>query len=154
MWGSTMRVSRHGDVVMVTSTAGRLARPGLGAYTAATHALEGMVDALSQELAGTGVHVVAVEPGTFATEWGTTLTESSHLDTYRDITAPMLAGTRAMKQLPTAQPPALFAAEVLRLIASDERPTRLPIGADAWQALLDAAQREHTALLNARPVPV
>ncbi|WP_460494971.1 Rossmann-fold NAD(P)-binding domain-containing protein [Dactylosporangium cerinum] len=105
-------------------------------------------------LTGTGVHVVAVEPGVFATEWGTTLTESSHLDPYRDVTAPMLAGSRAMKQLPMANPPSLFADEVLRLIASDERPTRLPIGADALQALLDAAQRGHAALLNARPVTV
>ena len=54
-------------------------------------------------------------------------------------------------QLPMANPPSLFASEVLRLIASDQRPTRLPIGADAWQALLDAAQREHTALLERPP---
>ncbi|MEV0133635.1 hypothetical protein AB0H83_34875 [Dactylosporangium sp. NPDC050688] len=98
--------------------------------------------------------VVAVEPGCFATEWGTTLTESEQLDTYRDVTTPMLAGSRAMKQLPMTNPPALFAAEVLRLIASDDRPTRLPIGEDAWQALLDAAHRQHTALLNARPLAV
>lgn len=149
-----MRAQGHGDIVMVSSTAGRLAYPGLGAYTAAKYALEGMVDALSQELSGTGVHVVAVEPGCFATEWGTTLTESEHLDAYRDVTAPMLGGFRAMKQLPMANPPALFAAEVLRLIASDDRPTRLPVGEDAWQAMLDAAQRQLAALLNARPMAV
>ncbi|MFB9186961.1 SDR family oxidoreductase [Dactylosporangium sucinum] len=149
-----MRAQGYGDVVMVSSTAGRLAYPGLGAYSAAKHALEGMVDTLALELAGTGVHVTAVEPGCFATEWGTSVTESAtHLSAYEPVTGPMLAGTRAMKELPMALPPELFAAEVLRLIADDDRPTRRPIGEDAWTALLDAAQREHTALLNARPVP-
>jgi NAD(P)-dependent dehydrogenase (short-subunit alcohol dehydrogenase family) len=149
-----MRAQGHGDVVMVSSTAGRLAYPGLGAYTATKHALEGLVETLAQELTGTGVHVVAVEPGCFATEWGATLTESSHIDAYDRVTGPVLAGSRNIKSLPAAGPPARFATEVLRLIASDERPTRLPIGPDAWQSLLDAAQRDHAALLDARPVTV
>ncbi|UWP81693.1 SDR family oxidoreductase [Dactylosporangium fulvum] len=149
-----MRAQGHGDIVMVSSTAGRLACPGLGAYSAAKYALEGLVGTLALELAGTGVHVMAVEPGMFATEWGASLTESAaHVTAYDEVTAPMLAGARALKELPTANPPALFAAEMLRLIASGERPTRCPIGEDAWAALLDAAQREHTALLNARPTP-
>jgi len=148
-----MRAQGYGDIVMVSSTVGRLALPGLGAYSAAKHAMEGMVDTLVLELAGTGVHAVAVEPGMFATEWGTSLTESPvHLGAYRDVTEPMLAGSRAMKELPMANPPELFASEVLRLIASDERPTRLPIGDDAWTGLLDAAQRDYTGLLNARPI--
>ena len=147
-----MRAQGYGDIVVVSSTAGRIAYPGLGAYSAATHALEAMVDTLALELAGTGVNAIAVEPGTFATEWGTSATESApHLGAYDEVTAPVLADSRAIKQLPAVNPPSLFVSEMLSLIASDERPIHRPIGADAWTALLDAAQRDHTALLNAHP---
>jgi NAD(P)-dependent dehydrogenase (short-subunit alcohol dehydrogenase family) len=149
-----MRAQGFGDIVMVSSTAGRTALPGLGAYAAAKYALEGMVDTLSLELAGSGVHVMAVEPGAFATEWGASLTESAqHLPAYSGVVEPMRAGVRALKSLPMASQPELFAAEVMRLIAREVRPVRTPIGEDAWTMLLDAAQREYTALLNARQVP-
>jgi NAD(P)-dependent dehydrogenase (short-subunit alcohol dehydrogenase family) len=148
-----MRAQGFGDVVMVASAAGRTASPGLGAYSAAMYALEGMVDTLAQELAGSGVHVVSVEPGRFATEWGVSLTESpARLDAYRQVVEPVRSGARALKDLPMANPPEFFASELLRLVASDQRPVRMPVGDDAWTALLDAAQRDYTALLNARPV--
>jgi NAD(P)-dependent dehydrogenase (short-subunit alcohol dehydrogenase family) len=147
-----MRAQGFGDVVMVSSTAGRMAYPGLGAYSAAKYAMEGMVDTLAQELAGSGVHVVSVEPGAFATEWGASLTESAHhVAAYEKVVEPMRSATRALKDLPMANPPELFAGELLRLVASDQRPVRMPVGDDAWSALLDAAQRDYTALLNARP---
>lgn len=148
-----MRAQGFGDIVMVSSTAGRVAMPGLGAYAVAKFALEGLVETLALELAGSGVHVTALEPGVFATEWGASLTESAeHLPAYAGVTEPVRAGVRALKALPVASPPTAFAAEVLRYIASDQRPVRLPVGADAWAGLLDAAQRDYTALLNARPV--
>lgn len=148
-----MRAQGYGDIVMVSSTAGRRAIPGLGAYSASKYALEGLADTLAAELAGTGVHVVAVEPGVFATEWGGSLTESAdRVPAYSELVEPMRAGFRALKNLPIANPPELFANELLRLVASDERPVRLPVGDDAWAALLEAAQEAYTALLNARPV--
>ncbi|MEV6924192.1 SDR family oxidoreductase [Dactylosporangium sp. NPDC051485] len=150
-----MRAQGFGDIVMVSSTAGRTAYPGLGAHSAAKYALEGMVETLSLELAGSGVHAMAVEPGTFQTEWGTSLTESTeNIPAYGRVVSPMLAGLRALKSLPVANPPELFAAQLMRLIDSDERPVRTPIGEDAWISLLDAAQRDYTALLNARQIPV
>ncbi|MFG2038531.1 SDR family oxidoreductase [Dactylosporangium sp. NPDC048998] len=149
-----MRAQGFGDIVMVSSTAGRMAYPGLGAYAAAKYALEGMVETLALELAGSGVHVMAVEPGRYATEWGASLTESAeHVPAYAAVVEPMRAGVRALRSLPVASPPELFAAELVRLIASEERPVRTPVGEDAWTALLDAAQRDYTALLNARQVP-
>ena len=145
-----MRAQGFGDIVMVSSTAGRMAHPGLGAYVAAQYALEGMVDTLARELAGTGVHAMAVEPGMFATEWGAKLTESAErVPAYAEVIEPMRATLRA----PAAAPPQVFAGELVRLIASDRRPVRMPVGEDAWTAMLDAAQRDYTALLNARAVP-
>ncbi|WP_432979221.1 SDR family oxidoreductase [Dactylosporangium sp. CA-233914] len=148
-----MRAQGFGDIVMVSSLAGRVAMPGMGAYAAGKYALEGMVDTLALELAGSGVHVTAVEPGMFATEFGASLTESpQHVPAYAGVTDPVRTGVRALKSLPVAGSPSTFAAEVMRLIAAEDRPVRLPVGDDAWRAMLDAAQREYTALLNARPI--
>ena len=44
--------------------------PGLGIYHASKWALEGISQALAQEVAGFGIHVTLVEPGGFSTDWG------------------------------------------------------------------------------------
>ena len=55
-------------IVNVASTAGRISRPGAGAYSASKYALIGWSDALHAEEAPTGVHVGTVQPGFLATE--------------------------------------------------------------------------------------
>lgn len=55
----------RGRVVMVSSTAGRVAVPLLGAYSASKFAVEAISDALRQELQPWSVPVVVVEPGSF-----------------------------------------------------------------------------------------
>ena len=56
------------SIVNVASTAGRVARPGAGAYSASKFALVGWTDALHAEEAEHGVHVGLVLPGYVATE--------------------------------------------------------------------------------------
>jgi len=58
-----------GRIVQVSSVLGLVAMPWRGAYVASKFALEGLTDALRQELAGTGVHVVLVEPGPVLTRF-------------------------------------------------------------------------------------
>ncbi len=55
-------------IVNVSSTAGRIARPGSGAYSAAKFALAGWTDSLRAEERAHGVHVGLVLPGFVATE--------------------------------------------------------------------------------------
>ena len=55
-------------IVNVTSTAGRVARAGSGAYSASKFAFTGWTDALHLEEAANGVHVGMVLPGFVATE--------------------------------------------------------------------------------------
>ena len=52
-----------GTVVMISSVAGIVAGPRMGAYAASKFALEALAMALRAELAGTGVRVVVVRPG-------------------------------------------------------------------------------------------
>src|SRR3972149_6942761 len=57
----------RGRIVNVGSIAGKFATPFLGPYTASKHAMEGLSDALRQELRPWGIHVALVEPGSIAT---------------------------------------------------------------------------------------
>jgi short-subunit dehydrogenase len=63
-----LRRSAPSAIVNVTSTAGRVARPGSGSYSAAKFAFCGWTDALHLEQAANGVHVGMVLPGFIATE--------------------------------------------------------------------------------------
>jgi short-subunit dehydrogenase len=63
-----LRRSAPSSIVNVSSTAGRVARGGSGAYSASKFALAGWSDALAQEEAPHGVHVGLVLPGFIETE--------------------------------------------------------------------------------------
>jgi uncharacterized protein len=63
-----LRRSTPSAIVNVASTAGRVSRPGSGAYSASKFALVGWSDALALEERPHGVHVGLVLPGFIATE--------------------------------------------------------------------------------------
>jgi short-subunit dehydrogenase len=63
-----LRSSAPSAIVNVSSTAGRVTRPGTGAYSASKFALAGWSDALAAEEHPHGVHVGLVLPGFIATE--------------------------------------------------------------------------------------
>src|SRR4051812_34739156 len=64
----TLRASAPSAIVNVASIAGRVARPGAGAYSASKFALAGWTDALHAEEKPNGVHVGMVLPGFIQTE--------------------------------------------------------------------------------------
>jgi NAD(P)-dependent dehydrogenase (short-subunit alcohol dehydrogenase family) len=67
----------RGRIVNMSSIGGRSALPLFGPYAASKFALEAFGDALRRELRGTGVEVVAVEPGAIATPiWGKGIAEA------------------------------------------------------------------------------
>jgi NADP-dependent 3-hydroxy acid dehydrogenase YdfG len=57
-----------GDVVNLSSVAGRIARPASNVYAATKHAVTGWSDALRQELLACDVRVICIEPGAVSTE--------------------------------------------------------------------------------------
>ena len=63
-----MRQRGSGLLVNISSVAGRLGAPFFGVYHASKWAVEGYSMALRGELASSGVDLVVVEPGPFATE--------------------------------------------------------------------------------------
>ncbi|WP_442928871.1 SDR family NAD(P)-dependent oxidoreductase [Modestobacter sp. VKM Ac-2980] len=57
-----------GDVVNMSSVAGRTARKGAGVYNASKWAVNAFSESLRQEVTGRGVRISLVEPGAVATE--------------------------------------------------------------------------------------
>lgn len=64
-----MRKRRHGHIVNISSQAGFIGFEGSGYYAATKHAVEGLSDSLSREVAPLGIRVTCVEPGPFRTDW-------------------------------------------------------------------------------------
>jgi NAD(P)-dependent dehydrogenase (short-subunit alcohol dehydrogenase family) len=71
-----MRARGAGKIINVSSVVGRITLPLQGIYCATKHAVESLTDALRAEVAGLGVQVSLVEPGTIATGFGETATST------------------------------------------------------------------------------
>ena len=64
-----------GDVVNVSSVAGRTARKGAGVYNASKWAVNAFSESLRQEVTGRGVRISLVEPGMVTTELNSHITQ-------------------------------------------------------------------------------
>ncbi len=63
-----MRRQKSGHIIQITSVAGRVGNPLLGAYCSSKFALEGFSESLRIETHSLGIRVVLVEPGSFDTD--------------------------------------------------------------------------------------
>lgn len=62
------QTSAAGNIIVVSSMAGKVGAPTRSIYCASKHAAQGFFDALGMEVERTGVHVGIVSPGTVATD--------------------------------------------------------------------------------------
>ena len=114
-----------GDLVNISSVAGRTARKGAGVYNASKWAVNAFSESLRQEVTGRGVRIGLVEPGAVATELTSHITqpeakaaaESTHA-TMRRLQSEDIA--RAVLYLVT-QPPHVAINEVLVRPTDQER---------------------------------
>ncbi|WUH89430.1 SDR family oxidoreductase [Streptomyces sp. NBC_00433] len=140
-----MRAQGSGHVVNISSLAGRMALPGLSAYVTAKHALEGLSQALASEVGGLGIRVTILEPGQFASRYGSSLTEArGRVAAYDPVTGPVREGLRGMEGNAGLGDPDHFAEVVLRIVAADRTPLRVPVGSDA-HTYLTAYDEAHRA---------
>ena len=73
----------------MSSQGGRFSFPGVGAYSATKFALEGLSEALAQEVAEFGIKVLIVEPGSFRTGLlGGAMTQSETIPGTRTLPVP------------------------------------------------------------------
>ncbi len=74
-----MRRKRKGTIVNFSSVAGLRGFPSMGFYNATKFAVEGLSEALWQEVEPLGIKVMLVEPSGFRTDWaGRSANESKH----------------------------------------------------------------------------
>jgi NADP-dependent 3-hydroxy acid dehydrogenase YdfG len=70
-----MKAQGRGDIINISSQAGRKTGPMVGAYAASKHALNAMSDSLRQEVGGFGIRVCVLMPGATTTEVHTSLSD-------------------------------------------------------------------------------
>lgn len=67
-----MRKQQQGHIMQVSSIGGVMAYPSLSIYNASKWAMEGICESLNQEVSQFGIKTTLIEPGAYATDWGTT----------------------------------------------------------------------------------
>lgn len=128
-----MRKQRSGHVINISSLGGYSAYYGWGVYGASKFAVEGLTEAMSQELTPLGIHVTVVEPGFFRTDFlndNSLVSTKTIIDDYAETVGQMRDFAKGANH---AQPgdPRKLAGAILRLADSANPPLRLPLGSDA-----------------------
>ncbi|CAM5447354.1 SDR family oxidoreductase [Mycolicibacterium aubagnense] len=128
------RERRSGFIVNVTSMGGMITMPGIAYYCGSKFALQGISEVMRAEMAPFGVHVTALCPGSFRTDWAgrsMTRTERSIPD-YDALFDPIRQARQARSGKQLGDPEKLAAA-VLDLVGSDNPPPQLLLGSDAFK---------------------
>ncbi|PSM44598.1 short-chain dehydrogenase/reductase [Streptomyces dioscori] len=123
---------RRGHLLAVTSMGGLMAVPGMSAYCGSKFAVEGILESLGKEVAQFGIHVTAIEPGSFRTDWaGRSMTRSARsVDDYDDLFIPI----REARQKASGNQlgdPAKAGEAVVHITSVDRPPAHLVLGSDA-----------------------
>jgi NAD(P)-dependent dehydrogenase (short-subunit alcohol dehydrogenase family) len=130
-----MRSRHSGAIVQISSMGGQMSFAGFAAYSATKFALEGMSEALADEVRPLGIKVLIIEPGAFRTGLFGNHSTSTPIPDY----AGTVGRTRHMVETGAGtQPgdPAKAAAAILTAIEAPNTPLRLPLGDDAVDAIL------------------
>ena len=131
-----------GRVVNFSSGAGIAGGPGSGLYCATKFAVEGMSEALAQEVAPLGIGVIIVEPGPFRTDFlsRSIATAANEIEAYRD-TAGKRRHYRETNDGRQAGDPDKAVAVILKAVDAAEPPLHLPLG----KLVYDTARRKFEA---------
>jgi NAD(P)-dependent dehydrogenase (short-subunit alcohol dehydrogenase family) len=144
-----MRQRRSGHILNLSSIGGLVASPGWGYYQSTKFAVEGLTEALAAEVAPLGIHVTAIEPGPFRTDFlGRSGVEAANRIADYDATAGN--ARRYMSDQDGRQPgdPLRAVRAMIAVVESPNPPLRLLLGAGALKRIrekLDAWQKEIAA---------
>ncbi len=129
-----MRARRAGHIINVTSMGGFITMPGIAYYCGSKFALEGISEALGKEIKSFGIHVTALAPGQFRTDWaGRSMDRTPRSIADYDAVMNPIRAARQAKSGHQPGDPAKAAQALLQLVASDNPPVRLYLGEDALQ---------------------
>ncbi|MGY0553268.1 oxidoreductase [Vreelandella sp. 2A-K22] len=127
-----MRSRRRGHILNITSMGGFITMPGIAYYCGSKFALEGISEVLGKEVKSFNVHVTAVAPGSFRTDWaGRSMSRSPRTIPDYDALFDPIRNARVEKSGQQLGDPAKAARAMLDAIASDTPPEHLLLGSDA-----------------------
>jgi len=127
-----MRRQRSGHILNISSIGGFVAFPGVGAYNGSKFALEGLSEALAQEVAHLGIKVTIVEPGAFRTDFSgrSLVLPEQRIDDYAETSGKVLDWATGVDGQQPGDPDKAAAA-MIQVVESDNPPLRLLLGEDA-----------------------
>lgn len=136
-----LRAQRSGHIVQFSSIGGRVGgTPGMGAYQTAKFAVEGFSEVLNAEVGPLGIKVVIVEPGPFRTEWSTTSMIRAEVGPDYQQTVGEVNRMREATAAGWPGDPVRAAKIILDVVAMDDPPLRLLLGASAVDLALRSAE--------------
>ena len=144
-----MRQRRSGFIVNFSSIGGLRSFPSLGYYNATKFAVEGLSEALWQEVEPLGINVMLVEPSGFRTDWaGRSASESRRQ--IGDYAKTAGAWRRQIRAISGKQPgdPARAGRAIIEAVESQNPPHHLLLGNDAYHgamAKLEELRKEFSA---------
>lgn len=150
-----LRKQGYGHILGTSSNLGHVTLPVIGYYCSSKWAFEAIHESLAKEVAAFNIKVTIIEPGAYATEFGSqeSLKFAPGLDIYNDFKQEFFSSLQNMERgNPEATPDAIFA-----VTDTENPPLRLFLGShnlpwtrgayaermatwEAWQEISDAAQ--------------
>ena len=128
----SMRTRRSGHIINMTSMGGFITMPGIAYYCGSKFALEGISETLAKEVAGFGIQVTAVAPGSFRTDWaGRSMVRSARSIADYDVLFDPVRAARQAKSGKQLGDPAKAAQVLLQIANADNAPVHLLLGSDA-----------------------
>ncbi len=134
-----LRAQRSGHIINLSSIGGFRSSAGWGIYCSTKFALEGISEALADEVGPLGISVTIVEPGYFRTDF----LDASSLHTEDGVIEDYAATAGAVREHAAAanhnQPgdPVKAVAAILELASAAHPPLRVQLGTDAFAAVAD-----------------
>ncbi|OYW77758.1 MAG: short-chain dehydrogenase/reductase [Verrucomicrobia bacterium 12-59-8] len=144
-----MRKRRSGHIVNLSSIGGLRGFPSLGYYNATKFAVEGLSEALWQEVEPLGIKVTVVEPSGFRTDWaGRSANESKiQIDDYAQTAGEWRSEIREVSGKQKGDP-VRAAQAIVEAVNSAKPPHHLLLGNDAYDgamAKLEELRTDFTA---------
>ncbi|VVC75766.1 putative oxidoreductase [Aquicella siphonis] len=130
-----MRKQKSGHIVNMSCAGGIISTPFLGIYNASKFALEGMSEALAQELDPLGIHVTLIESGPLRTKFlEHSLLKFDGIEDYNEQRNLLL---NALDHYKGNQPgdPEKIAQTIIQVVANPVPPLHLPLGKFAYERI-------------------
>jgi len=131
-----LRKQGYGHILGTSSNLGNITMPVIGYYCSSKWAFEAIHESLAAEVNQFGIKVTIIEPGAYATEFGSpeSLKFAPGLDVYTDFKAELVGGLQHQERGdPNATPKALF-----QVVDADNPPLRFFLGSHNLPAVREA----------------